>query len=301
MAGASPVFVGRDEELSFLHNALRRAAAGRPGMVLVAGEAGVGKSRLAGRFAEQAGRAGTLVAVGGAAPLTGGALPYAPLLQALRALADDHEPAALGGRGGELAGVVAELAGDGPEGEQAYALEVGRGRLFERLRTVLGLLSESVPMLLVLEDLHWADGATLDVLAFVLRTLRGARLLVVGTYRADDPGELLAGWLAETRRWPQVGWLELSRFTRAELAAQLAGLRGGPVDGRVAAEVFYRSQGNPFFAEQLFAAGQTGQRCRGCCGRCCWRGCASCRRRASGCCGQRRWPGGGSATTGWPR
>ena len=256
---AQAPFVGRDEELSFLHNTLRRAAAGRPGMVLVAGEAGVGKSRLAGRFAEQAGRAGTLVAVGGAAPLTGGALPYAPLLQALRALADDHEPAAVGGRGAELAGVVAELAGDGPEGEQTYALEVGRGRLFERLRTVLGLLSESVPMLLVLEDLHWADGATLDVLAFVLRTLRGARLLVVGSYRADDPGELLAGWLAETRRWPQVGWLELSRFTRAELAAQLAGLRGGPVDGRVAAEVFGRSQGNPFFAEQLFATGQTGQ------------------------------------------
>ena len=109
---AQAPFVGRDEELSFLHNTLRRAAAGRPGMVLVAGEAGVGESRLAGRFAEQAGRAGTLVAVGGAAPLTGGALPYAPLLQALRALADDHEPAAVGGRGAELAGVVAELAGD---------------------------------------------------------------------------------------------------------------------------------------------------------------------------------------------
>ena len=114
------------------------------------------------------------------------------------------------------------------------------------------------PVLLVLEDLHWADSATLDVLAFVLRTLRGARLLVVGTYRADDPGELLAGWLAETRRWPEVGWLELPRFTRAELAAQLAGLRGGPVDSRMVEEVFDRSQGNPFFSEQLFAAGRTG-------------------------------------------
>ena len=224
-------------------------------MVLVAGEAGVGKSRLAGRFAGQARRAGALVAVGGAAPLTGGALPYAPLLQALRALADDHEPAALGGRGVELAGVLAELAGDRPEGERVPPPEVGRGRLFERLRAVLGLLGQAAGLLLVLEDLHWADSATLDVLAFVLRTLRGARLLVVGTYRADDPGELLAGWLAETRRLPEVSWLELPRFTRAELAAQLAGLRGGPVDSRVVAEVFDRSQGNPFFAEQLFAAG----------------------------------------------
>ena len=81
----TPLFVGRDEELSCLRDALRRAAAGRPGMVLLAGEAGVGKSRLVARFAEQASRAGAVVAVGGAAPLTGGALPYAPLLQALRA------------------------------------------------------------------------------------------------------------------------------------------------------------------------------------------------------------------------
>ena len=133
-------------------------------------------------------------------------------------------------------------------------------------------------MLLVLEYLHWADGATLDVLAFVLRTLRGARLLVVGSYRADDPGELLAGWLAETRRWPQVGWLELSRFTRAELAAQLAGLRGGPVDGRVAAEVFGRRRATRSSPSSCSPPASTGLSCRGCCGRCCWRGCASCHR-----------------------
>ena len=253
-----PLFVGRDEELSWLHDALRRAAAGRPGMVLLAGEAGVGKSRLVGRFADEAGRAGTLVAVGGAAPLTGGALPYAPLLQALRMLADDHEPAAPGGRGVELAGVLAELTGDRSAAERTREPEVGRGLLFEHICDVLSRLGSIGPLLLVLEDLHWADSATLDVLAFVLRTLRGARLLVVGTYRAEDPGELLAGWLAETRRWPEVGWLELPRFTRAELAAQLAGLRGGPVDSRVVAEVFDRSQGNPFFAEQLFAAGRAG-------------------------------------------
>ena len=114
-------FVGRDGELSVLHAALRRASAGRPGMVLVAGEAGVGKS---GWLASSPGRPpgrGTLVAVGGAAPLTGGALPYAPLLQALRALADDHEPAALGGQGEELAGVLAELAGDRPAASRAGA------------------------------------------------------------------------------------------------------------------------------------------------------------------------------------
>ena len=101
-----PFFVGREEELSCLRDALRRAAAGRPGMVLLAGEAGVGKSRLVARFAEQASRAGAVVAVGGAAPLTGGALPYAPLLQALRAAEAASERA-------ELAGVLAAGRADG--------------------------------------------------------------------------------------------------------------------------------------------------------------------------------------------
>ena len=249
------LFVGRDEELSELHAALRRTAAGQPAVLLVAGEAGVGKTRLVGQFAEQARRAGTLVAAGGAAPLTGGALPYTPLVQALRVLAEDHELAGLGEFGAELAGVLAELTGNQPAGERAWAPELGRGRLFDRLCGLFGGLGRAAPLLLVLEDLHWADSATLDVVAFVLRTVRGARLLVVGSYRADDPGDLLAGWLAEIRRLPGVCWLEVPRFTRQELAAQLAGLRGGPVDSRVVAEVFDRSRGNPFFAEQLFAIG----------------------------------------------
>jgi DNA-binding CsgD family transcriptional regulator/tetratricopeptide (TPR) repeat protein len=246
-------FVGRGDELSELHAALRRAAAGQPGMLLVAGEAGVGKSRLIGQFAEHARQAGTLVALGGAAPLTGGALPYAPLVQALQSLAADHEPAAFGGEGAELADVLAELTGDRPAAERSP--EMGRARLFERLRRLLGGLTRSAPLVLVLEDLHWADGGSLDVLTFLLRTPHGPGPLVVGSYRDDDPGELLASWLAEMRRLPRVRWLELPRFTRAELAAQVAGLQGGPVDSRVVEEAFDRTQGNPFFAEQLFETG----------------------------------------------
>ena len=173
----------------------------------------------------------------------------------MQSLAGSHEPAAFGEHGADLTAVLAELTGDRPAG---LPPEMGRARLFERLCRLLGGLARAAPLLLVLEDLHWADSGTLDVLAFFLRTPHQARSLVVGSYRADDPGELLAGWLPEARRLPGVTWLELPRFTCAELAAQLAGLRGGPVDSREVEEVFDRSQGNPFFAEQLCEAGAGG-------------------------------------------
>ncbi len=255
---SSPVFVGRDQELGRLQSGLRAAAAGQPGMLLIAGEAGIGKTLLIERFAGQASQAGAVVAAGGAAPLAGGALPYAPLLQVLHAVADDHDRAALGEERSELTRVLTELAAGSQAGEREYGPEIGRGRLFELLSGLLDRLGRHAPLVLVLEDLHWADSATLDFLAYLLRNRRRARMLLVGSYRVDDPGEWLPGWLAEARRSRLVGWLELSRFTREELTAQLAGLRGGPVDSRVVAEVFERSDGNPFFAGELYAAGKAG-------------------------------------------
>ena len=252
---SSPAFVGRGEELGRLRTGLAAASAGRPGMVLVAGEAGVGKSRLIERFAEQAERSGAEVVVGAAAPLTSGlgALPYGALLQAR--LIGDQQESGVGGVSDELARVLDELAAQPPAGTQPYGAEAGRGRLFERLSVLLDRLSQQAPLVLVLEDLHWADAGTLDFLAYQLRGLRRQRLLLVGTYRLEDPGERLLGWLAEARRSRLVGWLELARFTQAEVAELLVGLRSGPVDSRVVVEVFDRSEGNAFFAEELYAAG----------------------------------------------
>ena len=255
-ARAGP-FVGRDEELSELHAALRRAVAGRPGMILVAGEAGVGKSRLIGQFAGQARRARAVVAVGGAAPLTGGALPYAPLVQALRVLVGDHVPSGLRGLEAELAGVLAELTGDRRQWSPRSS-----GRLRWGGRGCSGGCAACWARSLGPLRCCWCWRTCIGPTAPPWTCWRSCcgpcprrRLLVVGSYRADDPGELLAGWLAEVRRLPGVSWLELPRFTRAELIVLLAGLRGGPVDSRIVEEVFGRSQGNPFFAEQLFEAG----------------------------------------------
>ena len=138
-----------------------------------------------------------------------------------------------------------------------YSPGAGRGRLFDGVCGVLDRMADHAPVVLVLEDLHWADPATLDLLAYLLRGLRRQRLLVVGSYRGDDPGDRLPGWLAETRRSRLVDWVDVVPFTMEELAAHLAALHGDALADPTLLQIFARSQGNPFYAEELFAAGCT--------------------------------------------
>jgi DNA-binding CsgD family transcriptional regulator len=112
----------------------------------------------------------------------------------------------------------------------------------------------------VLEDLHWADRSTRDLLAFLAAALRSGRVLVVGTFRSDelDRRHPLRGLLGELARNRRVARVELARFTRAEVAEQLAGLLGAEVPARLVQDVYARSGGNPFFAEELVLAGDGG-------------------------------------------
>ncbi|MGB8381633.1 MAG: AAA family ATPase [Dermatophilaceae bacterium] len=251
-------FVGRVKELAVLHDKMRRATDGHPGTVLVGGEAGIGKSRLIEEFEAHVVAAGAVAAVGGAAPLTRGALPYAPLIQALRILTVHAPSEAVDGERDELARLLTELTdlADSSTGARSdWMPETGRGRLFGLLSGLLERFSRAAPLVLVLEDLHWADTATLDFLAFMQRNPRGERVLVVASYRADEPGDWLPVWLAEARRVRSVTWVDLPRLTHSELSALLVGLGSGPVDDRIVDLVFDRSEGNPFFAEELFATG----------------------------------------------
>ncbi|MEU3606326.1 AAA family ATPase [Streptomyces sp. NPDC035033] len=256
----SPVFVGRAGELTALTEALSRATAGEPQALLVAGEAGVGKTRLVEEFLDAACETGAVVALGGCVELGADGLPFAPFSAALRALRrrlPEELTAAADGHEGELARLLPEL-GD-PGGPDAGD-EDATARLFELTVRLLERLAADRTLVLVLEDLHWADTSTRHLLTYLLRTLRRGRIAVVATYRADDIHRRhpLRPLLAELDRMRTIRRIELPRFTRTEVHRQLTGiLAAEPAPGLVD-EIFDRSDGNAFFVEELVASRSCG-------------------------------------------
>ena len=256
---ASPTLVGRVEELGILEAARKRAADGDPAVVLVGGEAGVGKTRLVAELTSRRANDGTRVLAGGCLPVGDGAMPYAPIVEALRALLGEVGVAAVRELAGpswpELARVLPALG----EPQADPAGPAAQARLFELLLGLLGRLSEQAPLVLVVEDLHWADESTRDLLAFLVRNLRRERVLLVVTYRDDEPGQQRLGpYLAELDRARPVERVELARLDQAETEAQLAGILGAAPAAGLVADVFARSEGNPFFTEQLLTVIRAG-------------------------------------------
>jgi predicted ATPase len=201
---ASPTFVGRVEELQVLEAARRRAADGEPAVVLVGGEAGVGKTRLVAELTTRCTAHGTKVLAGGCVPVGGDGLPFAPIMEALRPLPEEFGADAMRELAGpswrELARLVPALG----EPEAGPAGQVAQVRLFELLLGLLARLSEQSPVVLVVEDLHWADQSTRDLLAFLVRNLRREQILAVLTYRSDEPRtDRLGPWLAELDPTPR--------------------------------------------------------------------------------------------------
>jgi DNA-binding CsgD family transcriptional regulator len=256
-------FVGRTQELTRLRQLLARAADGTPLVAVIGGEAGVGKTRLVEQLAVACGQ-GVRVLRGGCVPLGGEGVPFAPVTQALRGLAGHLDPAELAAVAGparqELARLLPDLAWGGEVaagGGATGASQVAQGRLFELLLGLVERLAATAPLLWVMEDLHWADRSTRDLLAYLAAALRSGRLMVVLTFRSDelDRRHPLRGLLAELARNRRVVRLELPRFSRGELAELLAGLLGADPPTRLLDDIYARSQGNPFFAEELLLAG----------------------------------------------
>jgi predicted ATPase len=256
---ASPTFIGRVEELQVLEAARRRAANGEPAVVLVGGEAGVGKTRLVveltARYADR-----TRVLTGGCVPVGEGALPYAPIIEMLRALLVDLGADAMRGLVGPSWPEVARLLPAlGEPDRLGMSDQAAQARLFELLLGLFGRLSEHQPLVLVVEDLHWADRSTRDLLAFLTRNLQRERILLAATYRNDEPGQQqLGSYLAELDRGGPVQRLELPRLDQTQTAAQLVGILGASPAAELVDGVFARSEGNPFFTEELLAAVRAG-------------------------------------------
>jgi tetratricopeptide (TPR) repeat protein len=257
---SSPTFVGRVEELGVLEAARVRAASSEPAVVLLGGEAGVGKTRLVAELAARCSPDATRVLWGGCVPVADGALPYAPIVEVVRALLAELgvEPVRrlVGPSWPELARLLPALGEPHAMGPLDQAAQA---RLFELLLGLVGRLGETTPLVLTVEDLHWADRSTRDLLAFLVRNLRRERVLLVVTYRSDETGRARLGpYLAELDRAGPVQRLELPRFERAQTHAQLTGILGAaPATGLVDA-VFARSEGNPFFSEELLRAVRPG-------------------------------------------
>jgi DNA-binding CsgD family transcriptional regulator/tetratricopeptide (TPR) repeat protein len=255
----SRVFVGRAEELGTLNDALSRAAAGEPQALLIGGEAGVGKTRLVEEFAAAACREGAVVALGGCVEIGADGLPFAPFSTALRALRRElpgELAAAAAGQEEELARLLPEL-GEASGGRHD---EEGMARLFELTARLLERVAAERTVVVALEDLHWADASTRHLLAYLFRTLRTGRLVVLATYRADDIHRRhpLRPLLAELDRLRTVRRLELARFNRQEVGRQIAGILAAEPDPDQVDAIFERSDGNAFFVEELAVAAHEG-------------------------------------------
>ncbi|MFI7051016.1 AAA family ATPase [Streptosporangium canum] len=237
------VLIGRLVELDRLTVVLDSAAAGLAGVALVGGDAGIGKTRLVTELGERAKAAGFAVLVGQCAEL-GDALPYLPLADALRSARGELRAAI------DARPVLGRLLPGGTDLGPETTSGLTQQQLFG---SMLGFLAVQ-PVLLVLEDLHWADQSTRDLLVFLSRMLQTERVCLVGTYRTDDLHRRhpLRRVLAELKRLPSVTAVELSPLDRGEMADYLAALGGDDV--QMISEVVDRAEGNPFYAEELLEA-----------------------------------------------
>ncbi|HEY3868602.1 MAG TPA: AAA family ATPase [Actinocrinis sp.] len=297
----SPVFVGRHQELGRLRAAFARAEAGAPQIVLIGGEAGIGKSRLVEQFLA---RLEATAVQGACVELGEEGVPFAPFASVLRAL----DAAGLIDRDGweayELARLLPELgehnlgehglgghgpgeqgvgglsagglspggrgaggsrfgygAGPGapygvrpvPVAAQPLADDYARIRLFEAVHSVLVRAAAGLPLVVVVDDLHWADRASRELFGYLARVLRAGPVLMLGTLRSDElhRGHPLRAFLAEIVRLPAVEQVTLERLDRAETGQLLRGILGEQTAGHVVEEVYQRAEGNAFFTEEV--------------------------------------------------
>jgi DNA-binding CsgD family transcriptional regulator/tetratricopeptide (TPR) repeat protein len=262
---ARPPFVGRADELSVLLEGLAAATGSRPSCVAVTGDAGVGKTRLLAEFAQHARQEGARVVAGAGIDLAAGEFPFGVFLSALRDLAragrGDASPLSPPASYEEVMDLLRADPGEEAAGRAA------RTQLFDRVLDLIGELSDERPLVLVLEDLHWADRSSLDLLLFLvqdlcqerdlLRDLPRERIMIVLSWRTDEAvdGSARADALADLERLQCVEPLRLRSLPRDQLSAILRAVTPTAIPAQRTDDIIRRSAGNPLFAQELLAAG----------------------------------------------
>ena len=251
--------VGREHELEEVTTAWKRAVTGERRLVLVAGEPGIGKTRLAGELAGRVVDHGGIALYGWCDEDLGS--PYQPWVQALGAYVrtrSDGELEGLAGSGlGELARLIPDVAARVPGAEPSPSVdaEAERARLFDALDVFLERASTEQPLLFVLDDIHWSDHPTLVLLRRLVRSDRPGAVLVLGTYRDTDVDRRhpLAAVLADLRREPRVTRVALGGLDKDSLGDMLADRAGHDAPPAFVQVLYDETEGNPFFVEEVIA------------------------------------------------
>lgn len=250
-------FIGRRSELDALHAALERAVAGRPRIVLLAGQPGIGKTRTAQELVDHAGRSNVL-ALWGRCPEEPGAPPYWPWRQLIRRYVALHDEPVLrqtmGCAAAQIAALDPELARgltDGPAPPAETDAAASRFRLFDSIAGFWQRAAARQPLLLVLDDLHRADVPSLRLLEFVMAEAGGSALMLLGTYRDAEVtrSHPLSDTLAQLHRHAHVQRLLLGGFTPAETAQFVAA--AGLASTESAAAMHEQAEGHPLFLAEL--------------------------------------------------
>lgn len=259
--------LGRADELKRLCSAVAGARAGEPSTILLAGDAGVGKTRLLRELADWAGDEDLSLLVGHCVDLGELGLPYLPFTEVLAALKRDPDLGIA-----ELIaahpGVVSLLGGEGradrgadvPDWVAPSPAGSGQRQLFEAVAALLFDLAATRPVLLVIEDLHWADQSTRDLLRFLISRFADQRLTIIASYRTDDLHRRhpLRPWLAELARVEVVDRLVLTPMADPDVAALVRAVRPDRLTDALLRGIVERAEGNAFYAEELSAAVSAG-------------------------------------------
>jgi class 3 adenylate cyclase/tetratricopeptide (TPR) repeat protein len=253
-------FAGRNEMYETVLAAWKQSVEGARRAVLVSGEPGIGKTRLVCELVRHAHEMGTIVLWGRCDEELG--VPYEPFAEALRhyiaSVPGDRVRAELGSLGGELTRVLPDLTARVPGLAAPVSAdpETERHRLFEAVTDFLAEMSHTDPVILVLDDIHWADKPSLLLLRHVLRSAAPMRLLVLATYRDTDLDRThpLADVLADLRREPGVDRVDLGGLDASEVVLMMEAAAGHDLEERgleLAQAVFAETQGNPFFVREV--------------------------------------------------